>query len=383
MIINSKPKVESIKIFLLFFISLILSLAILNRWVITDLGLASFGRVWQYYVSYFDYGFLRRSFFGTFLDITHINKIIADPYIFSYVLYAFKILLVSIITLTYLLKNRVFDNIYGYAAIFLSPAFILQLAYSTGTQDLELIIILCIIFFYVRTWSLLILLSIIGVMIHELYVFLFPAALLCVYIKRNNGFEIIPREVFKSIIISIILFISLLFVLNFGVEVDQKDFEETMANKMNYAAYNHPLWSGYYEIFSSVHQNADDTGSALSNIYSKILYLIIPVSYMILWAFLNSYYSKEVLWKKIIIFIFLVFPILTSFVASDFYRWVGMSVNLSIFFAIMYSKIKGDFIPKKMFILLLLFSVFAPFGAAELERPFPAHQLIIEKFFNL
>ena len=86
--------------------------------------------------------------------------------------------------------------------------------------------------------------------------------------------------------------------------------------------------------------------------------------------------------KKIIIFIFLVFPILISFVATDFYRWVGMSVNLSIFFAIMYSKIKGDFIPKKMFILLLLFSVFAPLGAAGLERPFPVHQLIIEKFFN-
>ena len=108
MTINSNHKVESIKIFLLFFISLILSLVILNRWVVTDLGLASFGRVWQYYVSYFDYGFLRRSFFGTFLDITHVNKIIADPYVFSYFLYAFKILLVSIITLTYLLKNRVF-----------------------------------------------------------------------------------------------------------------------------------------------------------------------------------------------------------------------------------------------------------------------------------
>ena len=60
----------SIKITILFALSLAGSLIFLNRWVVTDLGLHSFGRVWQYYVSYFDYGFVRRAFFGTILDVT-------------------------------------------------------------------------------------------------------------------------------------------------------------------------------------------------------------------------------------------------------------------------------------------------------------------------
>ena len=59
-----------------------------------------------------------------------------------------------------------------------------------------------------------------------------------------------------------------------------------------------------------------------------------------------------------------------------------MSANISILYAILYTKIKGEFISKRMFLFLLLFSLFAPFGAAGIERPFPAHQLMLEKIFH-
>ena len=41
-------------------VSALLSFTVLNRWLVTDIGEKSFGRVWQYYVSWFDFGFHRR-----------------------------------------------------------------------------------------------------------------------------------------------------------------------------------------------------------------------------------------------------------------------------------------------------------------------------------
>ncbi|VVQ26643.1 hypothetical protein [Pseudomonas fluorescens] len=372
----------SVKITILFALSLAGSLIFLNRWVVTDLGFHSFGRVWQYYVSYFDYGFVRRAFFGTVLDVTGLNKAISNPYFFSYALYSIKIIILSLIVFIYVIKNKVFTNVYGYIVVFFSPAFILQAGYLTGNQDLELTIILAIVFLYVRSWSVLLFLSIVGLLIHELYIFSFPAALLSVYIKRNKGFDIVSREVVSSIVICLIVLAVLMLTAFAGVNVPKEEFEATMAQKMGVAAYNHSLWSGYFEVFSSVDSNLNTGVNALLQIPEKIKYTIIPILYALLWALSNSYYSQVDLWKKTLILLALILPISAIFVASDFYRWVGMSANLSILYAISYSSIKEAFIPKKVFVVLFLFSFVAPFGSANLERPFPAHQLIIEKAFN-
>ena len=125
-------------------------------------------------------------------------------------MYSVKIITLSLIVFTYVLKNKVFTNIYGYIVVFFSPAFILQAGYLTGNQDLELAIILAVIFLYVRSWSVLLFLSIVGLLIHELYIFSFPAALLSVYIKRNKGVDIVSREVVSSIVICVIVLAALM-----------------------------------------------------------------------------------------------------------------------------------------------------------------------------
>ncbi len=363
-------------------VAVFLSLAILNRWIITDLGLASFGRLWQYYVSYLDYGFLRRSLFGTFLGITHLNQITTNPYIFAYYLYTCKIVILSVILLNYIIRNKLFSTTYAYAAIFLSPALILQSAYATGTQDLELLIIVTIIFLYIKNWWVFGLLSIIGLLIHELYFFLFPAALLSVYLKRSNDLQIISREVVYAVIVTIIIALGLIALTHYHPLVNQHAFETTMSKKMGIAAYHHALWSGYLEIFSSVKENKDIGTQMLLSLKNNFLYPLIPFSYALSWAIINAKNTRTTTWKKFFILLVLLFPLLASFVASDLYRWIGMSANISILYAILYTKIKGEFISKRMFLFLLLFSLFAPFGAAGIERPFPAHQLMLEKIFH-
>lgn len=362
-------------------VAVFLSLAILNRWIITDLGLASFGRLWQYYVSYLDYGFLRRSLFGTFLGITHLNQITTNPYIFAYCLYICKIVILSVILLNYIIRNKLFSTTYAYAAIFLSPALILQSAYITGTQDLELLILVTIIFLYVRNWWLFSLLSIIGLLIHELYFFLFPAAVLSVYLKRSNDLQIISREVFYAMIVTLIIVLGLITLTQYHPSVNQHAFETTMSKKLGIAAYIDSLWSGYFEIFSSVKENAATGEQMLLRFKNNFLYTMIPFSYALSWAVINAKNTSTTAWKKFLILLVLLFPLLTSFVGSDLYRWIGMSGNLSILYAILYTKIKGEFISKRMFLFLLLFSLFAPFGGP-VERPFPAQQLILEKFFH-
>lgn len=382
---NSSNEIDrklKIKIFIVFFISLSGALVFLNRWVITDIGVFSFGRVWQYYVNYFDYGFSRRALLGTILDTTGVNNLIENTYYFAYIFYAANIVILSTLVLLYFLKNRVFNNIYAYMLVFLSPAFILQSGYLTGTQDIHLLIILTIIFLYVRRWFVFLILSAIGLFIHELYIFMLPAAIISLYIKRNNGFEVKIKEIFIGITVFAILIFLLVFIVFSGADIQQEQFELTMSGKLGEASYNHPLWSGYYEIFSSVESNTKGSMSLYLNFLDSLKYWFIPVFYAVSFALINSVYSKVEIWKKIIIFLSLILPMLAFIVATDIYRWVGMSVNISILYLISYSNQNRCAIPEKLIILLLTFSVLAPFGAAGISRPFPAHQLILEKYLS-
>ena len=72
------------------------------------------------------------------------------------------------------LKIVPFDNLVGYAVVFLSPAFIFHSAYLTGSQDLQLLIIMAMLVLFVRRGITLMILSCIEVLMHELFIFLLP-----------------------------------------------------------------------------------------------------------------------------------------------------------------------------------------------------------------
>src|SRR5690242_10140875 len=78
---------KNYRIYIIFVFSYLFSLVVLNRWLLTSLKLKSFGLVWQYYVSWADFGFFRRGLLGTLLTQSGVNKATSNEYIFSYAFY--------------------------------------------------------------------------------------------------------------------------------------------------------------------------------------------------------------------------------------------------------------------------------------------------------
>ena len=74
----TRRDLSAITIFSIFFLGVLVSFAVLNRWIVTDLGIHSYGRIWQLYVSYSDFGFFRRGLIGTFLSDTGLNQLIEN-----------------------------------------------------------------------------------------------------------------------------------------------------------------------------------------------------------------------------------------------------------------------------------------------------------------
>lgn len=370
---------KQVYILSLWVLSVAISMVFLNRWVVTDLGLQSFGRLWQYYVSYFDFGFIRRGLFGTIITETGVSGYFENPYVFGYFIYAAKIFILSLLVLFFCLKNYVFSSWHGYAVVFLSPAFILQSGYLTGTQDLQLIVLATTCVLFINNWLLISIFSALGVLMHELFVFMFPAIALVTYFKRVGSVAVDFNEIFRAFLSGALVIFALISVTFLGVDVERGQFESLMAERMGSAAHQHSLWSGYFEVFSSVDENAHIGLRALGNILGSLNYAIVPILYAVILAFAVSFYVKGEVWKKVLIFFALILPVFTILVASDFYRWVGMSANVSLLALLAMHNSKIVAVPNKIFIILLAFSFLAPFGAAGLERPFPAHQMVLEK----
>jgi len=102
----------------------LISLVFLNRWFITERGIHAFGRVWHYYISYSDFGFSKRALFGTLLTELGLNRIVANEYVFAYIIHALELALLTSLILYFCLRAVPFDNLVGYAVVFLSLAFI-------------------------------------------------------------------------------------------------------------------------------------------------------------------------------------------------------------------------------------------------------------------
>ncbi len=365
-----------------FFVTAMLAASIfLHRWTVTDLGVESFGRLWQYYVSYFDFGFLRRGFLGTFLTESGLSSLISDPYVFAYIFYQLKIFLLGALVLVFFLRNNVFDSWHGYAVVFFSPAFILQSGYLTGTQDLQLLILSAICVLYLNSWLGLVIVGVFGILMHELFMFVFPALALVFYLRKVGSANVEVSNMYKGVLATVCVASSLLIVIFFGVDVERNVYEDLMADRMGQAAYDHGLWSGYFEVFSSVDQNVNIGFNALKGIVDSWVYVLLPVIYAIALAIIVAVHLDGKVWKKIVLFSVLVFPIFVIFVASDFYRWVGMSANVSLLALVVLHNENLIKVSRRVLWIILPFSLLAPLGAAGLERPFPAHQMVLERLF--
>ena len=108
-------------------------------------------------------------------------------------------------------------------------------------------------------------------------------------------------------------------------------------------------------------------------------FLIVPLIYAVLvWLRLLS--ASTLTSDKVLLSVATVFPLLTSILATDLYRWIGLSAGLGLILTLSLAG-KGA-APKSGFTYALLpFSLLAPFGAGQIDRPFPLHQFVLEKLF--
>lgn len=362
----------------IFILSVLAAFVVLNRWVFIDTGLLSFGRIWQFYVSYEDFGFVRRALIGTVFSVTGLNSILQNEYHFALLAQHIGILTFATILFSYVVKRGIRDLLF-IATLALSPALIIQSGYTTGSLDIFILILASINILYCRRLLIFCAILATGVLIHELFVFTIPAQLVAYYLhlrKQEDAPLFVP-----AIFTMASTLVSILIILVYGTSnLPRDNFDSIMESKIPLAAGQHILWSGYYEISSTTSKYIIETIAKLAfDITLGAAFLIIPFIYIIL-VWLRILSVTVLTSTKVLLSIAIIFPILASFLATDLYRWIGMSASLGLMLTL--SVIGQGATAKSGFTHALLpFSFLAPFGAAQIDRPFPLHQFVLERFF--
>ncbi len=362
----------------LFLIAVLASFVVLNRWTLTDIGLLSFGRVWQFYVSYEDFGFVRRALVGTVFSVTGLNSILQNEYHFALLAQHVAIFALAMILFSYVVRRSINDLPF-IATLTLSPALIIQSGYTTGSLDALILILAAINILYCRTLPIFCAILAAGVLMHELFVFTIPAQLLAYYLhlRRQEDARLLAPAIatMASTLIPVIL------VILFGESDLPRDaFDSVMEDRIPLAVGQHGLWSGYYEISSSTSKYVVEAMAKLAvDIALGGAFLIVPLIYAVLvWLRLLS--ASALTSDRVLLSVATIFPLLTSILATDLYRWIGLSAGLGLILSLSLAG-KGA-APKSGFTYALLpFSLLAPFGAGQIDRPFPLHQFVLEKLF--
>ncbi len=372
--------VENNRLFLVFFMFLaaaIYSFLVLNRWIVTDLGLLSYGRVWQLYISWSDFGFFRRGLVGTLFSETRINTIFENEYVFAFLVHHFAILTLSILLAVYCLQRGI-TNILFLIGLAFSPALIIQSGYNTGALDVFVLLVALINILFVRNVFLFCLLLVVGVFIHELFIFTIPAQLYVFHFLGSHGKRLSPTLV--NALPALVSVVALVVVGLFGkTGFPEEPFNAIMQQKLPTAYGQHGLWSGYFEVSSTVAGNLLSSGQVFSLFNSSNYIFLLPGFLYILILIARGWKLTSSRLETLILIIAVLFPLLIAFVASDLHRWVGMSANMALLLTLRLMQGDGSKVARWN-VVLCGFCLLAPFGAAVLERPFPMHQFVIEKF---
>ncbi|HEY8382348.1 MAG TPA: hypothetical protein VIL09_09375 [Microvirga sp.] len=354
---------------------------VLNRWAFTELGPASFGRVWHLFVSYWDFGVIRRSLLGTVLDTLQARALFANDYHYAYTVHLAQ-LAAAFGFVTLVLRRGSVPKDAGLAAIVLaSPAFLLQAAYTTGSQDVTILLLVLLAVFYAPGLAAATLLCLVGLLIHEIFLFCVPLILVLHALAPCHRDDRAATEHLRRSLIPLAIIAAAFVVISQGgrVAMDQAAFEAIMAARMPDAAGIHPLWSGYFEVSSGAAANMSAAlGQSLSRHWA---YLLLPIAYCaLLCAFATRAFRSHGIVAQALVALSTLTPLVITLVATDVYRWIGLSASLSLV-ALLQALTWGGAAPRHLVPILLPFSLLAPFGAYPWERPFPVHQAVLERWF--
>lgn len=360
--------------------SILAAFLILDRWIVTDLGVKSFGRVWPFYVNYGDFGFVRRGLVGTLLQATPFPGLFENAYHFAITVQHLALLALIGLTTVYFLRSKYDQGWLFKAAVFLSPAFILQVAYTTGSLDVFILILAFLNIVLVRNVFLFSAVMFVGPFVHELFLFTAPAQFTAYLLRNDLQLLAQPGRSLRMLAPPVLaLSVSALIVILFGVtSMPQAQYEAAMARLIPHAVGQMDLWSGYFEVGSSIEQNQRSLGFLAMHLLRHAGFLIVPVGYA---AFVFALLVRnEPRWfQRLLLAASAAAPFLIYVIATDFYRWVGLSASMSLLLLMAYGAQKPLQLGKGPLIALLLFSLCAPFGGPVIQNPLPMHQFILKK----
>lgn len=362
---------------MIFAAAAIFATLILNRWVVSDLGLLSFGRVWQLYISYADFGFMRRGFVGTLLSETGANSIFSNEYVFAHVVQFVALSVLALLAAVFCIRNRLNNPLFVFGVAF-SPAFLTHSGYATGTLDVFVLLIALTNILFVRSYVTFSALILVGIFTHELFLFTLPAQFFALHLHYRSGKSALsPAYLVPVTSVVAATAIILLFGL---VRVPEAEFQEIMRAHLPHAKEQHVLWSGFFEVGSSVERNLSASHELFLAVKEgRILFLLPLLLYVGVLTMRALRYARSS-GETALLLAAVTTPLLVSFLANDFQRWVAMSANMALLVTLRLAAREGDEL-SKWNLVLAAFCLLAPFGAAELERPFPLHFFLIEKLW--
>jgi hypothetical protein len=375
-----RPALETLALATL---SCLASFLILDRWTVTKLGPLSFGRVWQLYINYFDFGFVRRGLVGTIVHSTHLSSLFANEYYFAIFVQHVAIFALAALTAVYFLRSKTESGALFKAVVFLSPTFILQCSYTTGSLDVFVLSIVILNILFVRNVILFSVLLALGIFVHELFAFTIPAQLAAFYIR--NDLDLFSRfaDTLKRLALPVAATAAaILVIVLFGqTHMPRGQYEAMMAAMIPHAVGKMDLWSGYFEVGSSVDDNSRSALFLGRHLLDNLIYVIIPAAYVALLVFVLSRREADV-FRRVLLVAGAAAPLVAYLVASDFFRWLGLSGNLALLLLVYYVHERGATVRRGWLVALLCFSVLAPFGGAVIQNPFPAHKFILNRFLR-
>ena len=373
---------------IIFIMATIYSFFIINRWIVTDLGLLSYGRVWPLYVSWFDFGFFRRGLVGTIFSETQLNTIFENEYVFAIVAHHFIVLILVILLTVYCFQRSITNRIFLLGLAF-SPALIIHSGYNTGTLDVFVLIVAVLNILFVRGTLSFCFLLVIGVLIHELFIFTIPAQLHAFYFldSRKKPLSLTLLNIMP--VITVVLAVAVIAL--FGkTDFSEVSYNAIMKQNIPNAFNQHGLWSGFIEINDSAFK--ENLRYCTNHVISLFLdngyhphkygfiFFIPGVLYIIILTARALQFTPSRLEMLMLVFAVL-FPLMAAFVATDLHRWVSLSANMALLLTLRLMRDDGSE-TSKWNAVLCIFCFLAPFGAADYDKPFPVHRFALEKLLN-
>ncbi|MEM9975292.1 MAG: hypothetical protein AAF771_14025 [Pseudomonadota bacterium] len=271
---------------------------------------------------------------GTVLTATGANQISSNAYAAATIIQHAAILaLVGLLIFGGARKN---GHPTAMIIALLSPAMVIHSGYTNGSLGVFVLIVAALNCLHVRTLPVFCALVCAGLLIHELFLFLLPAQILCFALRKGEDIRLTTLFSRTFILPVTTATITLSFIHLYGApDVSEEEFRTALTEAMPAAAEQIPGWSGFGLLA------AGQIFPVNTSIMTPwiVAMMMVPLAYLLL---LIAVLLKQVDPASAIWFIAAGFmPLLISFIGSDYYRWVGMAANAQIFMILAASRTNG------------------------------------------